>query len=244
MNIAAPYKTYNGGKSGNGCYQQIINCFPPMQEYHELFVGNGGIFRRLRLPARTVINDLDGSVINKYKKLRSKKIFVFNEDALGLLAEINGNASYTRTTLIYLDPPYRKEVCKSKRPLYKHELTEQQHKKLLMLASNSKCNVVISHYPDALYNAMLKGWTKVDFKSMTRAGLVTERIYFNYPKPLLLQEPRYIGNDYREREIIKRKTKRWINRLHKMDKLQRISILSSITAGFTEAAAALIHHQK
>ncbi len=217
-----------------------------MQEYQELFAGNGGIFRKLRLPSRTVINDLDGSVIKKYKKLRSKKIFVFNEDALGLIAEINGNALYGRETLIYLDPPYRFSVRKGQRNLYKFEMSDDQHVQLLNLVLNCKCNVVISHYPDQVYDAFLipAGWNTHDFKATTRQGLVTERIYYNYPKPLLLQDYRYIGNDYREREIIKRKTNRWLNRLHKMDKLQRISILSAVTASFSDTAAALINHQK
>src|SRR4029077_20992344 len=38
--------TYNGGKNGNGTYQQIINLIPPHKIYIEPFVGSGGIYKR------------------------------------------------------------------------------------------------------------------------------------------------------------------------------------------------------
>ncbi len=57
-----PFKSYNGGKAGNGTYQQIINYIPKHDVFVDAIVGNGGIFFNLNLPGLTIIN----AVIAKY----------------------------------------------------------------------------------------------------------------------------------------------------------------------------------
>jgi hypothetical protein len=44
-----------------------------------------------------------------------------------------------------------------------------------------------------------------------------------------LHDYRYLGEDFRERERIKRKKQRWVNRLHTMPTLERRALLNAIT---------------
>ena len=50
----------------------------------------------------------------------------------------------------------------------------------------------------------------------------------NFPPPLELHDYRYLGRNFRERERIKRKKLRWLNRLHRMDSLERHAIMMAI----------------
>jgi len=50
----------------------------------------------------------------------------------------------------------------------------------------------------------------------------------NYPNPIALHDHRYLGDDFRERERIKRKKQRWVRRLHSMPILERRALLSAI----------------
>lgn len=50
----------------------------------------------------------------------------------------------------------------------------------------------------------------------------------NYAAPKRLHDYRYLGNDYRERERLGRKTKRWIERLNRLPELERQALLSAI----------------
>ena len=64
---------------------------------------------------------------------------------------------------------------------------------------------------------------------MTRAGrTATEWLWFNFPAPVALHDYRYLGEDFRERERIKRKKQRWVNRLHTMPTLERRALLNAI----------------
>ncbi|MFD2581524.1 hypothetical protein ACFSR6_03420 [Pedobacter vanadiisoli] len=233
-----PFNTYNGGKAGNGTYQQIINHIPKCDIFIDAMVGNGGIFYNLALPALTHINDIDPAVIAQHDVTRSATIVIkSNVDYRSLIVKYNGN---TGIVVGYFDPPYLFEVRKSKKPLYKHEWTKQDHIVFLAAARTADFNVVISHYPCELYDEALKGWHTHDFQSMTRNGLRTERIYMNYPPPVILQDFRYIGKDYRERQRIKRKIERHINRLEAMPVDERTAILSSITVKYSATAAKFI----
>lgn len=87
---------------------------------------------------------------------------------------------------------------------------------------------MVSHYPCDLYNEGLAGWRTLDYQSMTRKGLRTERLYMNYPAPNKLQDYRYIGKDFTDRQRIKRKIDREIKKLHRLPALERNAILQAL----------------
>ena len=240
--MQAPFKSYYGGKSGNGVYQTIINHIPACNVYIEPFLGNGGVLRKLKLPETVAACDVNFEVINKWLGLQKngqyKQVSFFYEDGMIILnryIRIN-----SKDYFIYCDPPYLFETRKNTRPLYgKHEWDIEMHARFLSMAVTARCNVMISHYPCKMYDDALKGWHIHDYMACTRNGMAHERLYMNYPPPVVLQDYRYLGKDYREREAIKKKTTSLLNKINRMSEVQRLSVLSALTAQYKDAPVLL-----
>jgi hypothetical protein len=88
--------------------------------------------------------------------------------------------------------------------------------------------VMISGYKSLLYIESLRDWYQHSFQVKTHHGTAIEWIWMNYPPPDELHDYRYLGDNFRERERIKRKTTRWLERLEKMPVLERQALLSAI----------------
>lgn len=83
-------------------------------------------------------------------------------------------------TLFYVDPPYRRGSRLDSSLKYRHELTDQDHRDLLGCLTSVKGMVVISHYPDALYDEHLAGWKRVELKATTNHGQgATEHLWIS-----------------------------------------------------------------
>lgn len=65
--------------------------------------------------------------------------------------------SHDPNTLIYLDPPYLHSTRKSKRA-YTHEMSDQDHERLLRATLECRGKVIISGYDSTLYRDILKSW--------------------------------------------------------------------------------------
>jgi len=90
--------------------------------------------------------------------------------------------------------------------------------------------VAISGYWCQMYADRLQVWRSISFPARTRGGgMATEWLWMNYPEPMLLHDYRYLGCDFRERERIKRKKARWVNRLEHMPMLERIALMSALS---------------
>jgi hypothetical protein len=226
MNI---FETYPGGK-GN-CYQQIINQIPPHDIYIEAFLGGGAILRKKR-PARHSIGiDADREVIDAWMANTARS----DDDAgdtvrSGDVVEfIHANAidwlqsyEWTGTEFIYLDPPYL-DVPN----YYNVPFTYHQHMDLLLLVNQIPAPIAISGYTNVWYKRLLKGWRLITFEAMTRSGeTATEHLWMNYPEPSQLHDYRYLGDDYRERERIRRKAARWVEGLKRLPQLERQAIMA------------------
>lgn len=69
---------------------------------------------------------------------------------------------------------------------------------------------------------MLPHWNKTHFKVKTRKGTAIETLYMNYDiSQMPLQDYSYSGSNYRERDRIRQKTKRWKKRIETMSKEER-----------------------
>lgn len=130
--------------------------------------------------------------------------------------------------LIYMDPPYPKDSRKNSKDLYKHEMDLPGHTKLLNVARSLNANVVISSYPNKLYDETLKDWCTIEFQSQTRSGTATEKLWFNFPVPTELHDYKYIGSDYRHRERIKGIVLRNVSKFKRMPDMERNALIENL----------------
>lgn len=148
-------------------------------------------------------------------------------DALEFLSSF----SFQGDEFVYLDPPYLMSARRGQRDLYRYEFgSRDEHLSLLSLIRTLPCMVAISGYWSRLYHNMLDGWRVVTFQAHTRQGMATEYLWMNYPEPTMLHDYRYLGSNFRERERIKRKAKRWVKRFLELDSLERHAIISELNA--------------
>ena len=218
-------KSYPGGKSGAGVYQKLISLIPPHATYIETHLGGGAVMNHKR-PATTNIGiDIDPALIKAWQREPLElPITLVCEDAVSFLKRY----SFDGTEFVYADPPYLKSTRRGG-TLYRYEYTTAQHIELLSCLKNLPCRVMISGYWSKLYATTLSQWHTVSFQAQTRSGTpATEWVWLNYPQPIELHDYRYLGNTFRERERIKRKKARWINRLKKMPRLERQALLASL----------------
>lgn len=217
--------SYFGGKNGNGTYQNIINEIPECKVFVDAMVGGGGVFKNLNLPGLTVINDIDCSVIDKYVfEGLSSNVKIYNDHYKNV---VNVYDSYD--TVVYFDPPYHFDTRKSKNNMYFLEWGTCDHVDFLQYVKELKSKVIISHYPFGLYDDFLRDWRVKDFNSVTQSGVAVERLYMNFDVPKYLQDYRYIGCDYIDRQRIKRQNKRLIDKINSLPLHQRSFLIKQIS---------------
>lgn len=225
--------SYPGGKASDGVYQTIINQIPPHDVYIEAFAGNAAILRR-KAPARSSIAiDIDERSCARLAA-DIPAATVINGDAIKWLQ----NSTWQGNEFVYLDPPYLASTRKSPRDIYEHEFkNEGNHQTLIWLLcaidrNNPGVKLMISGYPNLMYTNTLcpRGWRILTYTGHTRRGPVTEAIWMNYAEPTQLADYQHIGDNYRERERIKRKKARWVARLTNMHPLERAALLEAIQA--------------
>jgi DNA adenine methylase len=243
-------ESYNGGKSGNGTYQTIINHIPPHDLYAELFAGHAGVFRKIRRAAFSILNDINPEVMQRWENSTSLKDCLVCQDyrqgnlfnkreAKPVVILKNTHYKYiiqklttANSAFLYLDPPYLMETRKSTQKLYgAFDWPDiRPHEELLAQIKHIAVNTMISSYGNSLYDSELKAWNKTKFNSTTRRGVREETIYFNYDPPTILHDFSYLGADYRERERIKRKVVRFEEKIKRLPAMERTAILSRIIA--------------
>jgi DNA adenine methylase len=220
--------SYDGGKGGSGVYQRIINQMPPHSLYVEPFLGMGAVMK-VKAPARISLGiDIDPAVIAQWTGKEVPELQLLNVNGIEYL-ETESIREWNTRSLIYCDPPYLLSTRRRQRPIYRYELSEQQHEDLLLLLLKLNCLVMISGYWSELYADHLRGWRKINFEAMTRGGkTATEYLWMNFAEPSELHDYRYLGEGFRERERIKRKKQRWVNRLSSMPQLERLALSAAL----------------
>jgi len=220
---------YPGGKAGAGVYQTIINQIPPHRVYIEPFLGAGTVMRHKR-PAHVNIGiDSDGDVVARVpwaNSLDVPGIIIKCDDAISFLKSYD----WQGVEFVYCDPPYLFETRSCKRHVYTCEFGDaDQHRELLTVLLALPCTVAISGYQSSLYAELLAGWRTIHYRTRTRGGRsVIEWLWMNYDEPVELHDYRYLGNNFRERERLKRIRVRWLARLARMGNLERYALLSTI----------------
>jgi DNA adenine methylase len=226
--------TYPGGKEGAGVWQRIVNHMPPHEVYVEMFAGGGAVLRNKEPANDTLAFDVDLEALaqleTQYREARpdaGERVRFLAEDSLVWLRKAGGVIG--PGVLIYADPPYPLSARKTDRTRYARDLTDEEHVELLERLTSTAARVMVSGYRCAIYDAWLADWTRVDYQAMTRGGvMVDESLWLNFRPPQKLHGYARVGTDYRERERIKRKRRRWLANFAALDDLEREAIFSDL----------------
>lgn len=250
------YDSYFGGKAGNGTYQTLINNIPPHRARYSLFAGNDTLAIHCKPAELNVLIDLDNDVIDAWERVFKDRPFgptlwflqvanafdILRKD-LTKFFDGDDNLEFEKEEVfIFLDPPYPMGTRKSQKPVYKFEMTDEQHAELISIVASpefEKFKIMLCSYQNAMYDLLLLDgqpfkWYTVDYQSMTRNGLAWERIYMNYPPPTELHDYRYLGGNFRQRERIKRIKTNLLSKLSKMEPIERNAMIAEIVEGLND----------
>jgi hypothetical protein len=223
-------------------YQTVINQIPPHRVYIEPFAGMGGVFRKKQAADTSIMIDLSEDVVGFWegRGFERRRVWdigaadrggiVFRGNALTFLAGYLPTFWNNEQTVLYVDPPYPLATRRSGHR-YDHELTDAEHDVLLNILLRLQCRILLSTYPNELYRykLTLAGWRLIEFQARTRGGrTATEWLWMNFPEPETLHDYRYAGGDYRQRERIRKRVKRFMRKFGQMGPLERNAILEAI----------------
>lgn len=80
---------------------------------------------------------------------------------------------------MYIDPPYVLKTRKQKQ--YEYEMSDEDHKNLLIALISSKAKIILSGYECDLYNEYLFDWRKIQINTRAQSGgSRIETLYLNY----------------------------------------------------------------
>jgi len=111
---------------------------------------------------------------------RLQRVFIYHDDAVVIIKK---NDSVQ--TLFYLDPTYP-QGCVATQGVYRFQMSDEQHMEMLAAICNLKGKVILSSYPNKMYDTVLKGWKVKNFDLPNNAAggkskrRMTERVYMNY----------------------------------------------------------------
>jgi DNA adenine methylase len=213
---------YPGSKNGSGVKQWIINHIPMFDVFYECCGGSAIITETLALKTDIdgffYVSEIDEDVFKQLnKKFRHFDNVMVDNIYFASRNCFDVSTEYDKTIkrVVYVDPPYLFETRKSKTDVYNYEWTKNHHELFLTAIkewSDRGFYIIISHYDCELYRKHLKWWYTSTIKTMTRNGVVEEKIWMNYDiTQLNLACTDYVGKDFTERQAIQRK----MNRLRK-----------------------------
>lgn len=105
---------------------------------------------------------------------RLKGVQIEKLPALELIKRYN-----TEDVFMYIDPPYLHRTRKNY--LYKHEMKDSEHEKLLEVLVKHPGKIIISGYENDMYNDYLAGWEKAYKQTCAEQGLKrTEVLWMNF----------------------------------------------------------------
>lgn len=229
--------SYFGGKGG--CFRHLINQIPPIDTLYVPFAGHCAIVRNLLCPQDIFLNDLDPAVVKWWRTptnvILPTRWKITNKCGIECLEDLARDSRRVvgrfEKCLIYLDPPYLHSTRKSE-TRYRFEMSVDDHVRLLAIAKELPCKIMISGYSSKLYLKELADWRHFDFPSMTRGGQATEHVWCNYSQPTELQDYRFLGENKVERFKLERRRRNLIRKLKRLKPIERNALLAAVVTEF------------
>jgi DNA adenine methylase len=217
---------YPGGKGK--CFQRLINLIPPHAVYIETHLGGGAVLRNKRPAQRNYGVDIDPNVIHRWERCYPSLCTLINQDAAIFLQQF----PFKGNELVYSDPPYIPSLRRKAR-VYRYDYTLAQHEHLLEILKGIRCNVMISGYEGSLYEQALEGWQRVSFSVQSHVGPRIECVWTNFVRPALLHDGSFLGATFRERQTVRRRQSRWLERFDRMAPSERQHLLGLLNSRFS-----------
>ena len=211
-----------GSKATSGLCQPLIAAMPPHATYIETHLGGGAIMQRKPPALRNIGIDRSARAIAAFRCQYAVEL------VHGCCHRFLAEFPFAGDELVYADPPYLHATRKSQRR-YRYDYTLAEHEELLALLQGLPCAVMLSGYPCELYERALQGWHSLSLQVMNQAGVVTEKVWFNFA-PGRLHWHRYAGQNFTQRQCIKRKAARWARRYAAMPPGERLAVLAALMA--------------
>lgn len=219
---------YFGSKATSGLCQAIIAMMPPHDTYIESHLGGGAIMKRKPPALRNIGIDLDPQALADFEC--SYPVQLINGCAHRFLSDYDFQGS----ELVYSDPPYLLRTRTSGRR-YRFDYDEADHIELVELLKRLPCHVMLSGYPSALYDELLKGWRSLELQVMNQDGVRTEKLWFNFTVDRL-HWAKYAGKNFTHRQSVKRKAAGWGRRYQALPRAERLAVLAAMMAVEVEEA--------
>ena len=175
--------------------------------------------RHKRPAIRQVGIELDPAVVELWRRRWPDACEIVHGDAIEVLPDLPLDAD----TVIYADPPYHPDTRRRSR-VYRCDYNLLDHERLLDCLTALPCKVMISGYASPLYARRLDGWSLYQFQARTRVDTREECVWFNFPKPHILHDDRYLGDGFREREVIRRRQNRLRRRVEMLPSAEQRSL--------------------
>jgi len=215
--------SYLGSKGASGCYQKIVAAMPPHDVYIEAFLGSGVVMRNKPPSMRSIGIDLDETVLSQGRYPDTE---LHCGDAVSYLDTFDYGGSRKGRVLIYADPPFLLST-RTSTARYKFEYTDDDHHRLIECLKKLPASVMLSGYPSTLYDELLADWRSLEFQVMTRGGVRTEKLWMNYEADSVHWST-FAGQNFKDRQRIKRKAERWASNYAALPANERIAILAAM----------------
>ena len=86
---------------------------------------------------------------------------------------------------------------------------------------------MLSGYPSSLYDALLPDWRALEFQVMSRGGVRTEKLWLSF-EANSAHWATFAGNNFTDRQRIKRKAKRWAENYRMLPAGERVAVLAAL----------------
>lgn len=224
---------YPGNKNIPGLIQKIVNQIPPCVNFYEPFAGSAAVSTFLSIipgvKLNYYINDLDERLTAKTDYPTGS--IVSNNDFSIVLNKLITSAA-SNDNFVFIDSPYLHSTRINNINLYDYEFSDSDHLKLLSTVRNLKCNCMIIHPVCALYNQALHSFRTVQLTIRYHNKTSIENLYMNYPRPKQLLTYAVAGTDCWDRQRIKRKGDRLVQKLSSLPAVERNYIIDRLVQSF------------
>lgn len=103
--------------------------------------------------------------------------------------------------------------------------------------------MMVSSYENDIYRDALGDWHRHTYRTATHNGAVTECVWTNFDPGSELHDYRYLGNDFREREQIRRRCQGLLKRLQSLETVELNAVLAELAVSKPTALDAAVRRR-